>query len=285
MFLFSCPLARLIKPFFKSIDTVDDVTQIFVMECNPISMFLWINGRPGVMIIKIKDHVQWQYSCDVGFCARVNLREFIAALESADDEDGIILEGDVLVGYDSNHLRMALTIERRGHRYLLRGLSSIICSVTLESSTFTASFKRLVAEANESGRDRHVIRIQSGGILDERNRALTSRCCIYLQGGPPELCYVSIDHRVLQSLLDLPRRCSNVVLYGLRSLPKPVTEILFDGDQAEIKDQTLEDNKKEKGEAFVLDINEQTRMYREVVSKIQTSCNKNSDGTSSTASG
>ncbi|GAB4829122.1 hypothetical protein Ancab_018785 [Ancistrocladus abbreviatus] len=179
MFHFSCPLALLVKPFFNLIDCVDDVTQAFVMECKSTSMFLRIQGRPGLMIVEVVDDVHWQYECDVGFCAYVDLREFMAALESVNDDDGIILEGDVILGYRSYYPRMILTIERRvtgreerrnlplygltiGYKIVVRALRSartVSCSVLLKPSTFEQFFNRLVAEANESGRNRHVIRV------------------------------------------------------------------------------------------------------------------------------
>ncbi|GAB4829118.1 hypothetical protein Ancab_018781 [Ancistrocladus abbreviatus] len=76
------------------------------MDCKREAMFLWIQGRPGLMVAGIRDNEYWKYECDVVFCPYVDLREFIAALESANDEDGIIIEGDVILGYRSCYPRM-----------------------------------------------------------------------------------------------------------------------------------------------------------------------------------
>ncbi|GAB4829125.1 hypothetical protein Ancab_018789 [Ancistrocladus abbreviatus] len=236
MFHFSCPLALLVKPFFKLIDSVDDVTQTFVMECKPTSMFLWIQGRPGLTIVEIRDNVHWQYECDEGFCAYVDLREFMAALESASDEDGIILEGDVILGSLSYYPRMIFTIERRvtgreerrnlpiygltiGYKnvvHALRSARTVSCRVRLRSSTFEEFFNRLVAEANESGGNCHVIRVHAGGIIDEHNRALRVRLsqCEVLGVQRHEERYLSINLSVVPTLINASRMSRVSLFFG-----------------------------------------------------------------------
>ncbi|GAB4829123.1 hypothetical protein Ancab_018787 [Ancistrocladus abbreviatus] len=250
MFHFSCPLALLVKPFFTLIDCVDDVTQTFVMECKRTAMFLWIQGRPGLMIVELRHNVHWQYACDVGFCAYVDLREFMAALESANDDDGIILEGDVILGHRSYYPRMILTIERRvtgreerrnlplygltiGNKIVVRALRSartLSCTVLLQSSTFERFFNRLVAEANESGRNRHVIRVKADGIIDERNRGIGvhPRACHVFGVQPHEDRYLSINLSAIPTLINVSRMNSMVILVGWHG-HIPLTEFFLWG--------------------------------------------------------
>ncbi|GAB4829120.1 hypothetical protein Ancab_018783 [Ancistrocladus abbreviatus] len=66
------------------------------------------------MIIEISENVCWQCKCVVRLFAYVDLREPIATWESVDDDDGIILEGDVILGFGSYYPHMMLIEKHLG---------------------------------------------------------------------------------------------------------------------------------------------------------------------------
>ncbi|GAB4829119.1 hypothetical protein Ancab_018782 [Ancistrocladus abbreviatus] len=152
------------------------------------------------------------------------------ALQSANDEDGIILEGDVIFGYVSYYPR---------YRILVRGLRStartVGCHVHFQSSTFAELPNWLVAEANERGRQGSLL--QAGGIIDERSHALRVHIrsvCLQLSeqyvrqvqwDGEPSL---SINFSVVPTRINVSGMSSAVFLVS-RQGPNPLVEFGFLG--------------------------------------------------------